>query len=207
MEEIIKNIITDILSMLYQSFWFSLFLAVLFMFVIKQHTGFKDAATKWMTWFKTEKKFRRTFFLVLYSALVMFRTLMNRSVYINPLSNVLGEWTIFESRDAYHRFNPNVIENVFLLIPFIFLLFLSVKDKLFKNGITILRVLTKSAVISFLVSFTIETLQLFLHLGTWQLSDLVYNTLGGIIGGVLYYIAYIIVRKHRNKVKSNSQED
>ena len=33
---------------------------------------------------------------------------------------------------------------------------------------------------------------MFLRLGTWQLSDLFYNTLGGAIGGLIYYIGYNI---------------
>lgn len=42
----------------------------------------------------------------------------------------------------------------------------------------------------FLFSLTIEFLQLFLRLGTFQLSDLCYNTLGGAIGGVLYWMGW-----------------
>lgn len=40
--------------------------------------------------------------------------------------------------------------------------------------------------ISFLFSLGIEFTQLFLKLGSFQLSDLVYNTLGGLIGGLIY---------------------
>lgn len=35
-------------------------------------------------------------------------------------------------------------------------------------------------------------LQLFLRLGTWQLSDLFFNTLGGFIGGFIYWSVYRI---------------
>ena len=52
------------------------------------------------------------------------------------------------------------------------------------------RVGTNSTKITFLFSFAIEMLQLFLRLGTWQLSDLFYNTLGGAIGGLIYYAGY-----------------
>ena len=48
----------------------------------------------------------------------------------------------------------------------------------------------KGLEIAFIFSFTIEMLQLFLRLGTWQLSDLFYNTVGGGIGGLLYYVVY-----------------
>lgn len=39
-------------------------------------------------------------------------------------------------------------------------------------------------------SFIIEFAQLLFHLGTFQISDLTYNTLGGAVGGVIYYIGY-----------------
>ena len=41
----------------------------------------------------------------------------------------------------------------------------------------------------FLSSLTIEMLQPFLRLGTWQLSDLAFNTLGGVIGGLIYWVS------------------
>ncbi|HCK2437593.1 TPA: VanZ family protein, partial [Enterococcus faecium] len=41
----------------------------------------------------------------------------------------------------------------------------------------------------FLCSCLIEFLQLFLHIETFQLSDLFYNTLGGGISGVIYYLS------------------
>ena len=45
-------------------------------------------------------------------------------------------------------------------------------------------------VASGLFSFVIEFSQLLFHLGTFQISDLVYNTLGGTVGGLAYYIIY-----------------
>ena len=34
----------------------------------------------------------------------------------------------------------------------------------------------------------IEFSQLLFHLGTFQISDLCYNTIGGAVGGIIYYI-------------------
>ena len=49
-------------------------------------------------------------------------------------------------------------------------------------------------------SFMIEFAQLLFHLGTFQISDLTYNTLGGAVGGVIYCVGYkIISRKKRRK--------
>ena len=54
------------------------------------------------------------------------------------------------------------------------------------------------AVFSFIIEFT----QLLFHLGTFQISDLTYNTLGGAVGGVIYYIGYkIISRKNAENEK------
>lgn len=38
-------------------------------------------------------------------------------------------------------------------------------------------------------------LQLLLRLGTFQLSDLFYNTVGGVLGGLMYYTV-MKVRRH-----------
>ena len=53
------------------------------------------------------------------------------------------------------------------------------------GGIVCLVVLMSE--IAFIFSISIEVLQLFLRLGTFQLSDLFYNTVGGMIGGLMYY--------------------
>lgn len=48
----------------------------------------------------------------------------------------------------------------------------------------------------------IEIIQLVLFLGTFQISDLVQNTLGGIIGGLLYWT----VEKRKQKRRLNADE-
>ena len=198
MTENIKRVITDILTAFYQPFWFALLLAVVFMFAYKYNTNLKQALKQWFSWFKNEKQFRRVFYFAFYTVMVLFRTLFDRTLFENPLSNVFGEWSFYEEVNAQPVFNANVPENILLLLPFIVLLFVSFKEKLFKDKVTILKVLGHSFVISFLSSLTIETLQLLLHLGTWQLSDLCYNTIGGVAGGMIYFICYKI--KHRRRI-------
>lgn len=44
----------------------------------------------------------------------------------------------------------------------------------------------QSGKIAFIFSVSIEMLQLLLRLGTFQLSDIFYNTVGGVLGGVCY---------------------
>ena len=57
-----------------------------------------------------------------------------------------------------------------------------------------LRILWQSGKIAFGFSLMIEMLQLLLRLGTFQLSDIFYNTVGGVLGGLMYY-AVMKVRK------------
>ena len=49
--------------------------------------------------------------------------------------------------------------------------------------------------IAFIFSVSIEMLQLLLRLGTFQLSDIFYNTVGGVVGGLMY-CAVMKARKH-----------
>ena len=51
------------------------------------------------------------------------------------------------------------------------------------------KILWQSGKIAFIFSVSIEMLQLLLRLGTFQLSDIFYNTVGGVIGGLVYYVA------------------
>ena len=112
-------------------------------------------------------------------------------MWANPLSDVIGTWGIYNAKG---EFTTECIENLSLFIPFAFLLMWSFGERLVAR-LTIWSVLRKATTVSFLFSLTIETLPLLLHLGTWQLSDLFYNTLGGIAGGLCYWLFILIKRK------------
>lgn len=90
--QIISKIITNVLTALYQPFWFAVILSVLFMLVYKSHPSIKQAAKDWISWFKSDSNFRRIFFLVFYTVMILFRTLLNRNMWSNPVSNVIGVW-------------------------------------------------------------------------------------------------------------------
>lgn len=203
MAELIQTIISNTLTSLYQPFGFAVLLSVLFMFVWKKYASIKGAIKEWGTWFKTERTFRKMFYLTFYTAMILFRTLLNRQMWANPVSNVIGIWGLykFDSTKNAMVLTTEVPENLALFIPFSILLLWTYRDKILNNdrkdnsGISLPNVLWQSTKIVFLFSFTIEMLQLFLRLGTWQLSDLFYNTLGGFIGGLIYWIGYKV--KHR----------
>ena len=132
--------------------------------------------------------------LIFYSVMILSRTVLYRDIWANPLSDVMGGWGLY---DADGNLTTEAIGNLMLFVPFAVLLLWAFRKELLgdKPGLKkCLWVATKTVGI---FSFAIEFSQLLFHLGTFQISDLVYNTLGGTIGGFAYYIIYKI--RHRNE--------
>lgn len=194
----ITYVLKDLLIMLYQHTAVSLIFAVLIMFVMryaKRH-GIKEIIKDWADNFKKDRNFRLKLLFAFYFFIILSRTVTGRSIWCNPVENVLGVWTIYtETGDI----NTELFENLFMLMPYTFLLFAAAPEILERKSvgksIGILNILIKSAAVSFGLSITIELCQLFLKLGTFQLSDIFFNTLGGLIGGVTYWIIIKIRRK------------
>ena len=201
--EIIKKIITNVLTALYEPFGFALLLAFFALFFylysyqpVNAGKGWKAALKTWATEFRTSCVFRKLFLLAFFSAMILFRTLLNRKLGLNPLSNVMGGWGIWKvSSDGTKELTTECFENIILMFSFTSVLMLTMEEKLLKV-ISLRSIAVKSAEIAFCFSLTIEFLQLFLRLGTFQLSDLFYNTLGGLLGGVAYWIARKIRQFH-----------
>lgn len=194
MADILSKILTSILTSLYQPFWFSLLAAVLFLFLylyVAKH-GWRTAFRTWISTFKTSTFFRKLFFLSFYTMLILMRTLLNRNMWANPVSNVLGSWGLY-NEDG--ELTTEAIENVMLMLPFIVLLLWTFRNKLL-DKVSLSSTVWIGVKFSFLFSISIEFLQLFLRLGTFQLSDIIYNTAGGLLGGIIYYIGYDV--KHRS---------
>ena len=118
-------------------------------------------------------------------------------MWMNPLSDVFGNWWIWKyAEDGSRQLTTECIENLMLFIPFTVLFFWTVRDKVTEK-MTFCGTVWKGLKITFLFSLSIEFLQLFLRLGTFQFSDLFYNTLGGGVGGLIYWFeSYMSKRKH-----------
>lgn len=201
----LSKIITNVLTALYQPFWFAVLFSVVFMFAFMYFTGIRSAVKQWLSWFRTSARFRRMFFLVFYTIMILFRTLINRNMWINPLVHVIGEWGIYKTNPQTGEvvlYTEN-LENLALFSPFSFLLLCNYKEKLIGSKGSFWKAFFKSTAISFVFSFGIEMLQLFLQLGTWQLSDIFFNTIGGMSGGLLYFIFYKL--KHRKNKNTHPQ--
>lgn len=128
---------------------------------------------------KNYEKIIYLIFLILYLILLLEMTLMGRR-HTDPLSAVFTGWLPFKNHNA--TWNIDALYNIFLLTPITFFingLYPFVLQKNWKCKVVIL---------SFMISFFIETNQLIFSLGTFQISDLVYNTLSGVIGGELFIV-------------------
>lgn len=203
MKEIINllgNIFTNILTALYEPFGFSLLLSVLAMFFYlyayepsAAGRGWKNAIVTWYQKFKESVFFRKLFLLAFVTSMILFRTLLNRNLWLNPLSDVMGGWGIWKIENGEQKLTTECIENVIMMVPFSAVVLWTFGEKI-GNGWK--KILWQSGKIAFIFSISIEMLQLLLRLGTFQVSDIVYNTLGGMLGG----LCYIEIKKVRERL-------
>ena len=114
---------------------------------------------------------------------------------MNPLSNIMGGWGIWETVNGERKLTTECIENVIMMVPFSAIVLWTFGEKI-GNGWK--KILWYSGKIAFIFSVSIEMLQLLLRLGTFQLSDIFYNTVGGVIGD--WWID--VLRNHEGKKAS-----
>ena len=197
--DLLGKILTNILTALYEPFGFSLLLSFLAMFFylyayesIGAGKGWKIAIMTWYQKFKESVFFRKLFFLAFVTSLILFRTLLNRQLWMNPLSDVMGGWGIWGTVNSEQKLTTECIENVIMMVPFSSVVMWTFQEKMEKG---LKKILWQSGKITFCFSVSIEMLQLLLRLGTFQLSDIFYNTVGGVLGGLVYYVA-MKARKH-----------
>ncbi|MCD7872529.1 MAG: VanZ family protein [Clostridiales bacterium] len=182
----IGKVITDVLQAFYQPLWFALLLSffVMLAYMLAGKRKLKEIIKQFINKLKSDSFYRRLFLLVFFTVMILFQTLLNRNMWINPLSDVIGVWGIYDSNG---NFTAEIFENMLLFLPFTLLLFWTFSKKILKK-ITLFYVLKQSLIISFLFSLGIELCQLLLRVGTFQLSDIFYNTLGGLAGGIFYWL-------------------
>ena len=190
MIKVFSKILTNVLTALYEPFGFSILLSFLAMFFYlyayestESGKGWKSAIATWYKEFKSSVFFRKLFLVAFTSSLILFRTLLNRNLWQNPLSNVMGGWGIWETVNGERKLTTECIENVIMMVPFSSVMMWTFEKKV-GNGWK--KILWQSGKVAFIFSVSIEMLQLLLRLGTFQLSDIFYNTVGGVLGGLMY---------------------
>ena len=196
--DLLGKIFTNIMTAFYEPFGFSLLLSfyVMFFFLYAYKAqdagkGWKNAIVTWYKEFKKSKYFRKHFLLVFVISMILFRTPLNRNLWMNPLSDVMGGWGIWKIVNGEQKLTTECIENVIMMIPFTSIVTWTFWEKADKNW---KKILWQSGKIAFVFSIVIEMLQLLLRLGTFQLSDIFYNTVGGVVGG---FISYAVMKTRR----------
>lgn len=189
MHAIVDRICVNIISALYQYLFVSIVMAALFMLLYMEckKIGLKAVFYNWINEFKKSKEYRRIYALAVYTCLILFRTIFCRQIWGNPIGDVLGNWRLHFSDGTL---STELIENIFLFIPFSMLVLWALEDKILKGRKDFLQICYGTIKISFLFSLGIELCQIVLRVGTFQISDLVTNTGGGLIGGIIYWIHY-----------------
>lgn len=126
MEYVVK-IIADVLAALYQTAGASLLLAALVMcvYMLGRKQGAGPVVRAWIRQFRTSGWFRKHFFLVFYVSMMLFRTLLCRTIWGNPLDHVLGIWSLHNNGELY----TENFENLILFLPFIVLLFWAQEER------------------------------------------------------------------------------
>lgn len=199
MKESVAEIIKHVLKAIYQPFLFALVLSVFVLFFVMFLEKYNEGSMKtkivmalkeWKDKFLSQTRFRRTFYLVFIIVMILFKTLLNRDMWANPVSDVIGVWGLHR-KDGI--FTTEIFENVVLFIPLVFFLFYFLETTSKRSG-KFLVVMGRAIIFSLFASLAIEMLQLFLRLGMWQLSDICFNLIGGIIGGLVYWLTAKIRR-------------
>ena len=81
----------------------------------------------------------------------------------------------------------NLFGNVFVFSPFGFIVPVISRKS---------RVVMKMLILTFMLSFCIETIQLLCRVGSFDVDDLLLNTLGGLIGYAIFKILDVIRKKN-----------
>lgn len=195
----INQILSDILMNVYTYCFVSILLAVLAssLLAIIKAKGLRFLYDILIQSIKHSNYIRQTVFLF-FIFLILNRTVLGRNVWVNPWSNVIGNWGIFSDDGSL---NIDFIENIALFVPIGYMYnwmragtgFFGIKETLCKETETKEQVkilddiknLGKIVFGALIFSLSIECAQLLLKIGVFQLSDIFCNALGGFLGGTL----------------------
>ena len=203
-QQIVEKIIRNVVMALYQPFWGAILMAFMSMFLYlysKEH-GWKginlfiQPINSWVNEFLNSSDFRRVFLLAFHATMILFRTLINRQIWFDPLGKIMEGWVLY---DGDGKLTTEAIENFMLFVPFTILLLWALGKHIIDERFTLRSVLWRTVKVVGSISLTIEFLQVLFHVGTFQISDLTYNTLGGCLGGMIYWLCIKIKGKGKSQ--------
>lgn len=193
-------VFNDLFLSVYRYLGFSLLFAIVVMIAWPaiEERGIKVVLIELIIKFKTDRYYLYRFIFFTYLFMVLSRTLICRNIWQCPWENIIGEWGLYTSED---EFNLGGLENLFLFVPLtIFGLLSNFHILAGLRGKQLLKFAFKW---SFLFTFFIECCQLFLRLGTFQLSDIAQNTAGGVIGWGIYWGVEKIQKRRKSHNENN----
>ena len=120
---------------------------------------------------------------LLYSTLLVMGTIFERDL-VNPYSNIFH----FYGFVIDGNINEDAIKNLLIFMPFSYLFIMSFNPQ---------RPFRTTFFLSLTVSSCIELLQLIFWLGFFQLEDIIYNSISGIIGCALWYLVNGVSKKYK----------
>lgn len=156
-------------------------------------------------WLKQEKDLfiMKTLFYI-YICLVLYVTLMPFPIlFFRGDRDILNHINLIPFRDirmSYHGAVKEALLNVLMLIPFGFILPIIKKMNIFKV-----------IIYSFITSLTIESIQLLYWLGgsltyrSFDVTDMITNTIGGLLGYLLYLLFKPFINYIMDRIKSGQQ--
>ena len=119
--------------------------------------------------------------MTFYMAFVLTITLIERNVTANPQYQLVVFWSYKAIEAGQTDLKAEIFWNVILFIPIGILLSMLLSTR--REWL--------SVIFGLMISSGIELSQLFLHRGLFEFDDIIHNTLGTIIG----YVLFLIVRK------------
>lgn len=198
----INQILSDILINIYTYCFVSFLLAILTssLLAVVKTKGIRFLYDIIIENIKKAALIKQTLFLF-FGYLILNRTVIGRNTWVNPWSNVLGEWSFFMEDGSL---NIDFIENIMLFIPLGFMYnwayndsdFLSIKKIISKTNTANsqrqsnnkINIIKRTLIGAFLFSLSIECIQLMLKIGIFQISDIFCNTVGGALGAIIYLL-------------------
>ncbi len=183
----LADTLRDISTAFYRGLIPALIFAVLAIAVYHytKRLGFKNVVREWLAEIKNSHEIRMKFIFLMYAYFVIDYTLLSRTfIYSAPWNEIMGGWWIEKLPTGVVVYEA--IENIVFFIPYTFLLLCSFPE--FIQNRSPLKKLWRVLMFAFLTSVVIESGQFLTKVGTLQVSDLVYNTLGGFIGYLLYML-------------------
>ncbi|RGG76789.1 VanZ family protein [Clostridium sp. AF17-2] len=168
--EIFYAFLIKIIKLFHRNFIATFFMAILIILVRRKYKLSDIKKELYSIWnnIKKNHQYRNECCLIVWLVFMLFCTVFTRD-FINPFENILGNWLPYNIEFSYVELD--CIENVCLFIPYGYFIN-SLRTKNIKGNI----------IIVLLTSLCTECFQIITVSGTFQLSDIFYNIIGGMFG-------------------------